>query len=279
MSESARQLCDLHIHSIFSDSDADIESIFKQAKEKNLHCIAITDHDTVSGIPLARDCSRRYGIELIEGLELSAQHQGIEIHVLGYFVDSESEYLNEQLDSMRGLRKQRILDMAKALNAIGVEVDIEELLEAIGAAMPTRLHLGLYLLGKGKVSNLWEAFKKYLTPGKPAYVAGFKYSVKDAIEVIKKSGGLSFLAHPHMISNQAWVREFINFGLDGLEINYSSMSPVKKFLYTQMASKHNLLKSGGSDAHGSYKEFTQIGKVTVPYEWVQAMKGRLKNKK
>ncbi|MFA7677351.1 MAG: PHP domain-containing protein [Candidatus Omnitrophota bacterium] len=279
MSESARQLCDLHIHSNFSDSDADIESIFKQAKEKNLHCIAITDHDTVSGIPLARDCTGRYGVQLIEGLELSAQHQGLEIHVLGYFVDSDSLYLKKQLDSVRDIRRQRMLDMAKALNAIGVEVDIKELLEAIGMAMPTRLHLGLYLLGKGKVATLWEAFKKYLAPGRPAYVAGFKYSVKDAIEVIKKSGGLSFLAHPHMISNQAWVKEFIDFGLDGLEINYSNMSPVKKILYTQMASEHNLLKSGGSDAHGSYKEFTQVGKVTVPYEWVQAMKGRLERKK
>ena len=164
--------------------------------------------------------------------------------------------------------------MAEILASLGLNVDSKELMSRIADTIPTRLHLALYLRDKGIVSSLVEAFRKYLSPGKPAYRAHFKYSVKEACALIKKYQGLSFLAHPHMIANQAWVEEFIASGINGLEIAYSTMSKAKKLLYTGMAEKFNLLKCGGSDSHGSYKEFTQIGMVTVPYQWVEEMKTR-----
>jgi len=266
--------CDLHIHSNFSDSDADLESIFKQAKEKGLSCIAITDHDTVQGIAPAKTCSKVYGVELVEGIELSAQHKDSEVHILGYFIDFGDPRLKEKLADIKELRKQRLLAMAAKLNSLKVEVDSEELMSKVGQTIPTRLHLALYLLEKGKANSLREVFKKYLSPGCPAYVSRFKYSVKETIQLIKDCRGLSFLAHPHMIPDQSWVEEFISLGIDGLELVYPSMSAAKRSLYRNMAQKHSLLASGGSDAHGSYREFTEIGEATVPYEWVQAMKQR-----
>jgi hypothetical protein len=275
MESTKNSYCDLHIHSAFSDSDADIESIFKQAKSKNLSCIAITDHDTVSGLGLARSCSVAYDIRLIEAIELSTQNKDIEVHILGYFIDPESKKLLQELSTIKDLRRQRLLSMAEALNSLGLKVDTDELMSEIGTTIPTRLHLALYLLKKNRVFSLREAFRQYLSPGRPAYRARFKHSVKEGIRLIKDCGGLAFLAHPHMIPEQSWIEDFVALGIDGLELVYPSMSGAKSALYKNMALKYGLLQSGGSDAHGSYKEFTKIGDVRVPYEWVKDMESRL----
>lgn len=278
MNRSLQRQCDLHIHSIFSDSDSTPENIFKAAVQKELSCIAITDHDTISGIKDAIEYSKFYKIELVEAIELSAQHKGIEIHLLGYFINSQDTKLQSALANIRELREERLLAMVKKLNALGMKVDSEELKLKIRNTIATRLHLGLYLLEKRVVSSLLEAFRRYLSPGKPGYVARFKYSVKEAIELIKASGGLAFLAHPHIISDQSWIEEFITLGLDGLEVVYPRMHEIKRLVYTNMVAKFGLLRSGGSDAHGSYKEFTEVGGVTIPYEWVEEMKERIAQK-
>jgi predicted metal-dependent phosphoesterase TrpH len=275
MRTSPKAKCDLHIHSNFSDSDAKIEDIFIKAKEKNLSAIAITDHDTVSGLSEAEQKSKIYGIECIKGLELSAQKNDVEVHILGYFIDTKSKLLKESLAEIRALRGKRFIDMAQKLNSLGLNIDIDEVFLNISSSIPTRLHLGLHLVRKGIVKSLREAFNKYLSPGKPAYISRFKYSVKEAIELIKSCCGLAFLAHPYLLSEQAWIEEFASYGLDGLEVIYPRLSEAKLLHYSELADKLKLLKSGGSDAHGSYKEFTEVGGVTIPYEWVEEMKKRL----
>ncbi|MCK4519901.1 MAG: PHP domain-containing protein [Candidatus Omnitrophica bacterium] len=267
--------CDLHIHSNFSDSDADLESIFKKAKEKGLSCIAITDHDTVDGIDSARVYSKVYNIELIEGFELSAVYKNTEIHILAYFINSNDKKLKLELKHIKDLRKERLEWMGHKLNSLGVKVDIEELFLGIKEATPTRLHLALYLLERGKVKTISQAFEKYLSPGRPAYSMRFKHSVKEAIRLIKNFGGLSFLAHPHVISDQSWVEEVISLGIDGLETVYPTMSEAKRSFYKNLAIKFGLLQSGGSDAHGSYKKFVDVGGVSVSYDWVKEMRNRL----
>jgi predicted metal-dependent phosphoesterase TrpH len=273
--KAANEKCDLHIHSNFSDSDATIEEIFKIAKIKDLRTIAITDHDSVEGLHLAKELSTLYGIELIEAIEISAQHQNEEVHILGYFIDSENVKLRENLQNTKKLRQERLLAMIEKLKAIGVNLDKTEIQATIKNAVPTRLHLALYLVKKGMVKSLRQAFEKYLSPGRPAYVSRFKHSPAEAIEIIKSSGGLAFLAHPHLISEQSWIEEFIGYGLDGLEVIYPRFSEAKISLYKNMADKFGLLKSGGSDSHGSYREFTKIGDINIPYQWVLAMKEKL----
>ncbi len=264
--------CDLHIHSNFSDSDTSVREIFNQARAKGLSCISITDHDTVVGIEEAKKCSAEYGIELIEGVEISAQKGDIEVHILGYFVDPRNERLNKELGKMKGLRTERLLIMADRLNALGIEVDKDELLAKIGGALPTRLHLGIYLVEKGVVKSLMEAFRKYLSPRSSVYAAHFRFSIKETIELIRGSGGLVFLAHPHMLSDQSWIGDFIADGLDGLEVVYPRQSEAKTAAYKELADKYGLLKSGGSDAHGTFKDFTGVGTVIIPYEWVEQMR-------
>ncbi len=267
--------CDLHIHSTHSDSDADIESIFQSASHIQLRCIAITDHDTISGVIAAEPLSVRFGIELINAIEFSAQHKDSEVHILGYFIDPRNPRLARELSSIRELRTERLLWMANKLKALGFGVDAHELFSRIGKTIPTRLHLAMYMLEKGLIGSLREAFQKYLAPGRPAYRSRFKHSVKETVEIIKGCGGLCFIAHPHMIAQQSWIDDFIAVGIDGLELVYPGMTDSLSSLYGNLVMKYNLLRSGGSDAHGSYKEFTQIGGVSIPYEWVQQMKNRL----
>ena len=131
------------------------------------------------------------------------------------------------------------------------------------------------LLRKKKVSSLREAFNKYLSPGKPAYRSSLKHSVKEAIDLIKECGGIAVLAHPHMITDQSWIEEFIGLGIEGLEIAYHSMSAGKASLYRNLVLKHKLVKTGGSDAHGTFKEHINVGDVVIPYEWVDEMRQRL----
>jgi hypothetical protein len=272
--------CDLHIHSDFSDSDATVESIFKAASQHNLACIALTDHDTVDGMVLARQYSRQYSIELLEGIEMSAQKQEDEVHILGYFLDTGDAHFAAQLTDIKQLRRERIATMADKLNAFGLKIDKLKLFdEIIKEHIPTRLHLARYLVITKQVKSLIEAFRKYLSAGKPGYAGRFKYSVEQVVELIHGAGGLAFLAHPQLLRNQSWIEEFIACGIDGMEVVYPRLSPPRALLYSQIAQSHGLLKSGGSDAHGSYKEFTQIGGVTIPYEWVQEIKARLVKKK
>lgn len=265
--------CDLHIHSAYSDSDASIEEIFKIAKSKSLSAIAITDHDTVAGMNEAKKISALYDIELIEAIELSAQKEDIEVHILGYFIDSQNPELKKELSDIYVLRKERLIKMIDKLNEqLGFKLNSEDIFKKTKDAIPTRLHLALYLIAKGYAKSIGEAFSKYLSPGKPGYIARFKYSIEEAIQLIKSYGGLVFLAHPTTIPDQSWIEEFISLGFDGLEVVYPRFSAAKTLLYKNMADKLGVLKSGGSDAHGSYRDFTKIGNVTIPYEWVEAMK-------
>jgi len=269
------QKCDLHIHSIYSDSNQSVESIFRTAKEKKLRAIAITDHDTVEGIPEAAELSRHYGVELVNGIEFSCQHLDSEVHVLGFFIDDKHKVLRETLDSLKESRHTRLMEMIAKLQAFGLKIDQDEILAVIDGKIATRLHLGVYLAQKGYAANLNDSFRQFLAPGKPGYVARFKHTVKDAAALIHDAGGLAFLAHPQLLPQRSWIEDFVKDGIDGIEAAYPRLSPKIKQFFSEFVKTHKVLRCGGSDAHGSYKEFTSVGSVDVPYAWVEEMKTRL----
>lgn len=272
MEQNLNRTADLHIHSVYSDSDATIEDIFREAKERKISCLALTDHDTVEGVLTAGEFSRIYDVELIPGIELSAQKDNNEVHILGYYLDLNSSFLKETLSEICLLRRDRFSLMVDKLKKQGVLINKEEILEEVAQMVPTRLHLALHLVKKNFTPNLVEAFKRYLSPGKPAYIANFKFSVKEAIAFIQKVGGVSVLAHPHLFPDKSWIEEFVKDGVYGIEVMYPRFSPQKTEYYSKLADKYKLLKTGGSDAHGSYKQYTHLGAVTIPYEWVEEMK-------
>jgi len=267
--------CDLHIHSIYSDSDQTLEDIFGAAKNSGLRAIAVTDHDTVNGVEPALRLSRDSGVELIPGIELSAEQAGEEVHLLGYFFDHHSPLLVQALSGIRDMRSRRLELMADKLIGLGLDVDKAELFAYIGNAQPTRLHLAMHMVRRNIVHDLRDAFRRFLSPGKPGYVSRFKFNVGEAVRLIRDCGGLVFMAHPHLISSPEQAIAVIACGIDGMELVYPNMPAAKLENFRSLTARRGLLACGGSDAHGSYKEFTKVGGVRVPYEYVQKMKEKL----
>lgn len=263
---------DLHIHSCYSDSDLSIQEILKRASEKGLKAIAVTDHDTVEGVDEALQVSDQYQVECISGIEISAQYRDFEVHILGYLLDHHSVPLRDALSDIKNVRIQRLIDMAEKMNKLGFKVDTDELLKDIQGRIVTRFHLALYLVAHGIVSNIKEAFLKYLAPGKPAYAARLKFSAQEAIRLILDAGGVPVLAHPHMLADQRWIEEFIEYGIRGIEAVYPGFSKSQRQRYRKFAKEHDLCMTGGSDAHGNLKKYNDIGSVTVPYSYVEQMK-------
>jgi len=263
---------DLHIHSSYSDSDYSPQDIFAKAKKEGLGCIAITDHDTLAAFPEAYALGETCGIECISGIEISAEKEGLEIHILGYCVDHTNERFLEALRGVREIRRKRIFSMAEKISSLGMVIDMGEFSKTIEGKVPTRLHLALYMVKMRFVPNLWEAFKRYLSPGNPAYVGRFRFSVEEAIRLINNAGGVAVLAHPHFLPYKKWLGEFIAQGLGGIEVAYPKYTPRTICRYSLVAEEFGIVKCGGSDSHGNFKEFTDIGGVTIPYEWVQGVK-------
>ena len=266
---------DLHIHSVHSDSSLTVREIFQRAKEKDLRCIALTDHDTTAGLGEANQISREYGIELVNGIEFSAKEEDMEVHILGYFINYKDNEFAQRLKSIKKSRKRRLQAMAKKLNSLGLVIDENEFFgQFVKDSMPSRLHLALYLKDKKYLSTIYDAFSRYLSPGKAAYVLNIGFSVKEAVAIIHKAGGLAFLAHPYTLGRDDLIPSFVKYGLDGIEVIYPRLNKKVIMHYAAVADRFGILKSGGSDAHGVYKKYTDVGGTKIPYEWVEEIKRR-----
>ena len=184
---------DLHIHSDCSDSDHTLAEVFIQAQSRDLRCISVTDHDTTAHLPQARKLASDYGIELIDGVEISAHHNDTEVHILGYGFDPGCSELQDSLLQISHCRRQRLETIIAKLNAMGFPLDTSDFFRFVADAVPTRLHLALYMVRHNCVQSVREAFSNFLGTAKPAYVARFRYSVKEVIQIIKASGGRAFL--------------------------------------------------------------------------------------
>ena len=268
---------DLHIHSYYSDGTSSPEEIVEQALQADLSCIAVTDHDTIGGIALTMDSACGHDLEVLSGIELSSHIHNRDVHVLGYLFDYKNRDLVQTLTAMQDSRQERMKKMVEKLKELGVtnielaDVDSKAQSDSIG-----RPHLAAVLVDKGKVSSIKEAFDKYLAEGAPAYMSKFKYTPFEAIDIIKKAGGLAVLAHPMLTQIDELIPQLVKAGLDGLEVYYPYTSENMVHFYEGLALKHNLLLTGGSDAHGTVKKHTHIGRIRISYDLVEKMKHRQK---
>jgi len=268
------KFADLHIHSNFSDSSYTLRDIFKRAHQEGFSCISIVDHDTLDVYFTEEidELSKEYSLEYIKGIELSSQLGEEEVHLLGYFPEGEvSDSFLNILKRLKEDRLVRILEMIDLLNNLGIKLDKEEFKEFVGSASLSRLHLAVFLKHKKIVGDIKEAFSKYLAPGRPAYICRFRYSFEKGLNLLKSAKALVFLAHPINFS-YSQIESLINLGLDGIEAFYPNYSPEAITNYQRLASKHNLLITGGSDFHGEYKDNTYIGRIKLPYFYVEKIK-------
>ena len=264
---------DLHIHTFYSDSTDSPEEVVKSALQEKLSCIAITDHDTLEGIKPTQVAAQNSDLEVLSGVELSAEIEKKDIHILGYLVDDGSRVLSNRLKEIQNLRLNRIKKMIELLKSLGVDnIRYEEVCQLTQSDSVGRPHLARVLLQKGWVKTIKEAFDKYLAEGAPAYVPKFKMTPLDAIELIRKSGGIPVLAHPMMNNRDEIIPSLVEAGLLGIEVYYPNCSETVIKYYEEIAKKHNLITTGGSDAHGRSKENTFIGKKRISYEIVEQLK-------
>ncbi len=272
---TAEWLADLHLHTRFSDGTYSPDELASEAARHRLQAVSLTDHDTVEGCPPMAEACARHGIEFIEGCEFTAQaSNGVELHILGYYLDIENAKLLSVLSHYQGVRQERIRQMVQRLNEVGVALDADQVFELAGCRSPGRPHIARALVQAGFCATSDEAFDRYLKMHRPAWVPKAKLSVDEAIQLIHQAGGVAVMAHPALNRSDDLIPELASLGLDGLECWHSRHSPSDVDRYRRMADQLRLLVSGGSDCHGMNKGCPLIGGVKIPYPFVERLRER-----
>jgi len=258
---------DLHIHTNASDGKCSSAEIVRKAAELGLEVIAITDHDTVEGIPSALEAAKNYPkLRIIPGVELSTDVDKGEIHVLGYFIDYTDKEFRASLETMRNSRVERAHKMIDNLAKMGVRLEWQRVQEIAGGGALGRPHIAQAMLEKGYINSIQDAFRNYIGHGGPAYVERDKLTPAEAVALILKADGLPVLAHPLTSGDvEGTILELKAVGLVGLEVYYASYSFEDLNPLLGLAHKHGLIATGGTDFHGiDEKTETMIGGADVP---------------
>lgn len=257
------------------------------AKKKNLACISVTDHDTMSSYEECADEAGRLGIELIPGIEISAQFGPGTLHILGFFLDRNHPELKATLQDIQEARRERNPRIVEKLNRLGIDVTHEEIKAESGGKQIGRPHFARVLLKKGVVKSIEEAFDKYLGKGKPAYVDKRRLSPAESIREIRQAGGIAVVAHPKQMFPDLEaqhaaplltkeIAHLVEEGLGGIEAYNSCQSRQEAELYKRLAKRFNLFVTGGSDFHGTTKPDVELGYlgdgVELGYEVVDEMR-------
>ncbi len=277
---------DLHTHSTCSDGTFTPKELVAYGKKKGLKAIALTDHDTLDGIPEALYYGEKFGIEVIPGIEISTEYENNELHIVGLFVSDESAELKSAIENLRESRKLRNIEMVEKLNNIGVNISYENVLKRAGGGIVTRAHIAGEVIASGYASSNNEVFERYIGKDKPAYIKRNLMPWQDTVYLIKNSGGLPVLAHPllYKLSDRRLemiVSDLANHGLYAIEAYYSTHSPAEIKYVKALAEKNGLKLSGGSDFHGANKPKidlgTGYGSLQVPYEVLENLRKGVKN--
>jgi hypothetical protein len=265
------KFADLHLHTLFSDGTFTPEELVLQAQKNGLACIALTDHDTVEGCARAAAASAAVRMEFIPGAELTAEHQDTEVHIIGYFLDTQNAVLLAEIAKFQAVRKQRIYEMVARINELGVPLTPEAVFALANCQSPGRPHVARALVKEGLARNLDEAFERFLKKGRPAWVPKSKMSALEAMELIHQAGGLAVMAHPGLNHTDEIIPALVEAGMDGIECFHTKHSTAMAERYLEIADQYHLLVTGGSDCHGFSKNKPLIGTVKLPYEHVEKL--------
>lgn len=246
-------LYDLHTHSNASDGLLSPAELLDAAVAAGLSGIALTDHDTVAGLAAAQEHHRAAALPLafIPGIELNTEYLGEEVHILGYYIDHEDSALRRRLGELCELRRLRAGKMVERLNGLGLDITMAEVTARAQGGQIGRPHIAMVLMDRGYVTSVPQAFQLYIGRGRPAYVPRYEFYPQEAIAMVTAAGGLPVLAHPGLIRRQELLEEIIALGVRGLECYYPQHSNAQQTAYRELAQRHDLLVTGGSDFHGA----------------------------
>jgi predicted metal-dependent phosphoesterase TrpH len=254
---------DLHLHSRASDGHLSPTAVVDAALAGRLDVIALTDHDTIDGVREAVEAGRERAIRVVPGIEVSTRHADAEIHVLGYFVDPDSEPMRRHSAGARTRRADRAQRMVRKLQEQGIPLEYEDVLREAGPDTSSigRPHIARALLAGGHTRYYSEAFERYLADGKSAFVLTEFPTVREAVDMIHSAGGLAVWAHPPVELFDREIRTFAEWGMDGVECFRPNNPPAESLLFETAARSLGLLRSGGSDWHGPHR--SRLGDFAV----------------
>lgn len=248
-------LVDFHMHSIFSDGVETPKDLLQHAIDCNVSMMALTDHDEIDGIQALRAAQKKLdpneSIKIVNGCEFSADYKDKSIHILGYCFDENNKDLIDFITFFKGKREERIDEIIRRCNNEGYYITKEELIKQFpNTKAYGRPHIGKLLIDGGYAKDINDVFKGILRKDSPCYVPKVKVEVPYIIDIIHKAGGLAVMAHPKLVTSDEYVLEMLDYDFDGMEVYHSKHNDDDVERYKELAEKHKLFTTGGSDYHG-----------------------------
>ncbi len=275
--------CDLHTHSNFSDGTYTPAQLINEAAQLGLTAIALTDHNTVAGLPDFMAAGQGSGVETVPGCEFSTDYQGVELHILGLFIEPQHyATVTALLEKAQLEKEQSNRNLVAALNEAGYCLDYVEICSRCSGQI-NRAHIAAALVEKGYFADMQAAFKGPLSAKHGLYHPPQRISSYDCIRFIKSIGAVAVLAHPFLNLDEIQLRTFlpeaVAAGLDGMEVAYSKYSDETTAVAMVVAEDFGLCYSGGSDFHGGNKPDIALGSgrgnLAIPNSWLQKLKERI----
>jgi 3',5'-nucleoside bisphosphate phosphatase len=271
-------LIDLHTHTTASDGRCSPAELVRRAAAAGVTVLSVTDHDTVAAYRAAREACQAYGIEFVPGIEITAIRDGVDVHVLGYFLDPDSPDLLAFLAEQRRRRIDRAREMIARLAALGIPLDADAILELgvndAGTSVG-RPWLARALVAGGHAATTTEAFDRWLSRGRPAFVPREAARPEEVCARVHAAGGLAAMAHPGVVARDEWLEEFAAAGLDALEAYHIDHDAATAARYVAAARRLGLGVTGGSDYHGDEAHGPSApGSVSLPADEYQSLIGR-----
>ncbi len=264
---------DLHVHTTHSDGSCTPGDVVRSASGVGLAALAITDHDTVSAIPSARVEAARVGVELVPGIELTAERDGREIHILGYFISDDDPELVAATTALRLARADRIVAMVDRLKTLNLTIDLPFLRQTYSRATLGRKHLADYLHKTGQVANYRDAFDRYLGDGGPAQVPKPRTPWREAIALIRRAGGVAGWAHPPYDLRCEALRAMADAGLGAIEVDGPGITPRVGHRWRLWAEELGLAVTAGSDFHAPDRPGRWVGAITSTTAELERLRG------
>lgn len=274
--------CDLHVHSTFSDGTLTPRQLLQLACEAGISAVALTDHNTVTGLPEFLENAKEFPVKAVPGIEFSVDYLGAELHLLALFVKpAYFDTITKMMEDFKRRKEQSNRDLVDNLNKAGFLLDYESIKQQ-ACGYVNRAHIGAAMTEKGYTSSIKEAFKQYLDPKKGYYTPPRWPDVFEMIRFIQSIGAVAVLAHPFLQMEEAALREFlplaVEAGLDGMEVLYPTYDEPQTACAKALCEEFSLLFSGGSDFHGANKPHIKIGvgegNLQIPEKFVKMLEKR-----
>jgi 3',5'-nucleoside bisphosphate phosphatase len=273
------QYIDLHMHTNFSDGTSSPAELLAAVNDAGLVAFSVTDHDTVDGLREVMRLRTESHPKLISGVELSVNHNGNDVHMLGYGFDIDNKALNDTLLECAVVRDQRGRLMVDKLQSLGLNISFEQVAQIAGGGVVGRPHIADAMLKSGAVKSYEESFYKYIGTGKPAYVAKKMLLPRDAIDLLHSAGGVAVLAHPVLENTWRLLDDLIADGLDGIEVYHAAHAEPDIDRFRDLARRNRLVMTGGSDYHGRVDSHGAIGSQKVPADILAELERAIKERR